>query len=314
MRDDDLEFVELLERELGNVRWPEPMEIRARARRRSRRTVVVAAMAVLTVASASAVAVAVAARPGSSGAPSIIAGPSSASGLASTLSATGASEPALPRRSPLVSPAAEIPPDVLLRPADVKAKAEPPLTQAGLGEGVQLDEMLRYCRTRQGQQVEWEPSRPSRSMTLLRNPGDAEQPPSDVLLSQDVYRVAPDVADRIFAELTKTLAPCREWRSDGPAQWQGMTIRAQVVHSWEEVDRDFAGDESVLLRHTVVEARNLDTGQPLEEESKPDSTAVVRVGDLVSVIKVGPTDTESDLRRLAAVAAARMCAAANPRC
>ncbi|MEU8263501.1 hypothetical protein AB0C02_23105 [Micromonospora sp. NPDC048999] len=312
MRDDDLAFVELMQRKLGDVRWPEPMEIRARAGRRTRRTaVVVTAMAVLTVVSASAVAVA--ARPGSSGAPSIVAGASSAA-VGSVLSTTGASEPAVPRRSPLVSPAAEIPPDVLLRPADVKAKAEPPLSQAGLGVGVQLDEMLQYCRTRQGQQADWEPSRYSRSLTLLRNPGDAEQPPSDVLLNQDVYRVAPDVADRIFTDMAEVLAPCREWRSSGPAQWQGKTIQAQFVHSWEEVDRDFAGDESVLLRHTVVEARDLDTGEPLDDPSKPDSTAVVRVGDLISVIRVGQGGTESDLRHLATVAAERMCAAANPRC
>ncbi len=311
MRDDDLAFVEVMQRELRDVRWPEPVEIRARARRRSRRAALAAAMAVLTVASASAVAVTVAVRPRSSGAPSIIAGPSSASGLASVLPAP---EPTFPRRSPIASPAAEIPPEVLLQPTDVKTRAEVPLTQTGLGEGVQLDEMLRYCRTRQGQRAEWESSRYSRSVTLLRNPGDAEQPPSDVLLNQDVYRVAPDVAHRIFADMAETLAPCREWRSSGPAQWQGKTIRAQVVHSWQEVDRDFAGDESVLLRHAVVEARDLDTGQSLDDVSKPDSTAVVRVGDLVSVIRVGRGGTESDLRHLAAVAAERMCAAANPRC
>ncbi|MCW3815348.1 hypothetical protein ONA91_12875 [Micromonospora sp. DR5-3] len=306
MRDDDLAFVDRVQRELGDVRWPEPVEIRARAQRRSRRTAALAALAVLTVASASAVAVA--ARPDASGTPSTVAEPASA------LPASGEPEPTFPRRSPIASPAAEIPLDVLLQAADVKAKTEAPLTQSGLGEGVQLDEMLRYCRKVQGQRAEWEPSRYSRSLTLLRNRPGAEQPPSDVLLNQDVYRVAPDVADRIFAEMAEVLAPCREWRSSGPTRWQGKTIRAQVVHSWQEVDRNFAGDESVLLRHTVVEARNLDTGNLLPDVSKPDSTAIVRVGDLVSVIKIGRGGTESDLRRLAGVAADRMCAAANPRC
>ncbi|OKI42182.1 hypothetical protein [Micromonospora sp. CB01531] len=312
MRDDDLAFVELVQRELGDVRWPEPVEIRARARRRSRRTAV-AALAVLTVASAAAVVVA--ARPDPSEPPSIVAGSSPASGPWSAPPATGEPEPTPPRRSPMASPAAEVPLDVLLQPTDVKAKTEAPVTEAGLGEGVQLDAMLLYCRKLQGQSADWEPSRYSRSLTLLRNrPGEAEQPPSDVLLNQDVYRVAPDVAQRIFAEMAEVLAPCRQWRSSGPILWQGKTISAQAVHSWEEVDRNFAGDESVLLRHTVTQARNLDTGKPLGEVPDSDSTAVVRVGDLISVIRVGGAGAESDLRRLAGVAADRMCVAANPRC
>lgn len=54
---DETTFVEQLHRDLREVRWPEPAEIRARARRRSRRTAVLAAVAVLVVVSASAVAV-----------------------------------------------------------------------------------------------------------------------------------------------------------------------------------------------------------------------------------------------------------------
>ncbi|MEK8108081.1 hypothetical protein NKG94_29765 [Micromonospora sp. M12] len=54
---DDLAIVEQIQRDLLDVRWPEPREIRARARRRSQRRIVVAT-AVLAIVGASAVAVA----------------------------------------------------------------------------------------------------------------------------------------------------------------------------------------------------------------------------------------------------------------
>ncbi|MFU8852125.1 hypothetical protein ACNAW0_14255 [Micromonospora sp. SL1-18] len=324
MRDDDLAFVELVQRELWDVRWLDPAEIRARARRRSRRTAVLAAAAVLAVASASAAAVAAGRHPsGSASAASGSASPattaaSTVSGVAPPASgpaSAGPFGPASPAATPSSWTPAEVPLDVLLQPTDLAAKTEAPLTEAGLGEGVQLDQMLLYCREFQGLRAGWEPSRYSRSVTILRDrPQNAGRRPGDVLLMQDVYRVAPDVADRIFTRMGELLAPCQQWRSSGPIQWHGKTIRAQVVHSWQEVDRDFAGEESVLLRHTVTQARNLDTGKQLAEVSEPDSTAVVRVGDLVSVIGVGQDGTEADLRRLATVAAERMCPAANPHC
>jgi hypothetical protein len=289
MRD---EFVEMMSRDLRDVRWPEPADIRARARRRSRRTALLAAVAVLAVASGSAVAAA--ARPWPSAPPA-------------TLAATA--EPSPSRWVP-----AEVPLDVLFRPADVRTKSES-LTQAGLGEYVVIDEMLLYCHKEQRLTAAWEPSRYSRSVTLLRQrPPGAEHPPGDVVLTEDVYRVAPDVGDRLFAGIDKMLVPCATWRASGPTQWQGKVIDAEVTHRWQVVDRNFAGTESVLLRHSVGQARTLKTGRPLGSPPRPTSTAVVRVGDLVSVVHVGRDGTEAELRRLAAIAAERLCPAANPRC
>ncbi|MEU0151471.1 hypothetical protein [Micromonospora fulviviridis] len=294
MRDDDVTFVELVHRELHTVRWPEPAELRSRARRRSRRTAVAAALAVLAVASGAALVEAGRAAPH---APLSAGVPASAQPMTTTWTA------------------AEVPAEVLLEPTDLRTKTGVPLTDTGLGEAVRLDEMLLYCRKSQRLRAEWEPSRYSRSVTVVRErPGAEDQRPGQVLAMQDVYRVAPDVADRVFAGMDQLLAPCRSWRAAGPTQWQGKTIRAQVVHSWQEVDNGFAGDESVLLRHTVSQARNLDTGEPLGDVTRPESRAVVRVGDLVSVIQVGRDGTEADLRQLAVVAAGRMCPAAHPRC
>ncbi|MFE9688848.1 hypothetical protein [Micromonospora sp. NPDC005806] len=293
MRDEDLRFVELVRRDLRDVRWPEPTEIRARARRRSRRTAVAAA-AVTVLAVVGGSAVAVAARPGPRPAPPL---------------AAATAEP-----SPSEWLPAEVPPEVLLGPADVRTKSEP-LTQTGLGEKVSVNEQLLYCHRLQRLTADWEPSRYSRSVTLLRQrPAGADHPPGDLLLTEDVYRVAPDVGGRLFAGIDKMLAPCANWRSSGPTQWQGKLIDAEVTHRWQVVDRNFAGAESVLVRHTVSQARNLTTGRSLGTVARPTSTAVVRVGDLVSVINVGRDGTEADLRRLATVAATRMCPAASPRC
>ncbi|GAA2224371.1 hypothetical protein ACFY2R_02905 [Micromonospora olivasterospora] len=285
---DDLRFVEQLHRDLLAVRWPEPAEIRARAGRRSRRTAVLAAVAVLVVASASAVAVA--ARPGpppASPPVTAIAGPSPSGWVP-----------------------AEVPLEVLLGPADVRTTSEA-LTQAGLGEKVSVDELLLYCHHAQRLTADWEPSRYSRSVTLVRRSAGAKP---EFVLSEDVYRVAPEVGGRLFAGIDKMLAPCGNWRSRGPVTRQGEVIDAEAIHRWEVVDRNFAGAESALLRHSVSKPRNLTTGRTFGSPSSPAGTAVVRVGDLVAVINMGRGGTEPELRRLAGVAADRMCPAANPPC
>lgn len=302
---DDVTFVERLRRDLRDVRWPEPTEIRARARRRSLRTALAAAAAVLVVASGSAVAVAAHRAPST---------PPSTGSAPSRVSPSLSSLPASPEPTGTAWTPAEVPLDVLLGPADLRTKSEP-LTQAGLGEGVSIAEGLLYCHKFQGLAVDWELSRYSRSVTLLKErPAGADHPPSDLVLTQDVYRVAPDVGGRLFAGIDQVLAPCETWRASGPTQWRGKMIQAQVTHRWQVVDRNFAGTESVLLRHTISQAQNLKTGRSLGALPAPDSTAVVRVGDLVSVITLGRAGSESDLRRLTAVAAKRMCPAANPRC
>ncbi len=285
---DDLSFVQRVQRDLSEVRWPEPAEIRARARRRNRRTALVAA--VLVAATTSTVA--------------LLAG-----GAVPALNTTAAHPAApLPVRN-------EIALEALLQPADLHVETSPPLTEAGLGAPVRVDDLLLVCNEAQGRTATWETSRYSRSVTLLRHrPPGADHPPSDLLLSQDVYRVTPEVAGRFVHGLGTLLGPCAGWRAAGPTQWGNQLIQAEVVHRWETVARDFTGDEALLLRHTVSQARNLETGKPLGATSKPRAVAVVRVGDLVTVLNQGRDGTEPELRRLAALAARRLCVTANPTC
>ncbi|PZF99302.1 hypothetical protein [Micromonospora deserti] len=288
---DDIAFVEQMYRDLRAVHWPEPEEIRARARRRNRRTAVGAATLVLVVVSGAVAVVGRHPRPA----------PPAVAALLPAASST-------PART-------EISRDALVQPGDLPAQTGAPLGEAGLGEPVRVADTLLYCHTLQGLTGDWESSRYSRSQTLLRErPAGTEHGPADLVLSQDVYRVTPEVAGRVFAGIDKMLGPCARWRSTGPAQWQGRVVEVEVVHRWEAADRNFAGDEAVLLRHTISRARDPKTGKTFGEEPKPESTVVVRVGDLVTVVRLGRGGTEPELRRLAGVAAHRMCAAANPPC
>ncbi|PGH43474.1 hypothetical protein GA0070622_5890 [Micromonospora sediminicola] len=288
MRDDDPAFIDLMQRELHTVRWPEPAELRARARRRSRRTVAAAAAAVLALTSGAAFVAA------DRGTPPV---PAAASPSATAWRAT------------------DVPADALLQPSDLRPAVTTPWSEAYLGEEIRLDRMLEVCRQDQGLGTGWTRSRYSRSVSLVRERrGTGGQPEGQVLASQDLHRLAPEDGERLFDGLPALLAPCRTWRATGPVEWRNRTVQAEVVHSWQEVDRGFAGDESVILRHTVERARRLDTGAPIGDPSGPREQAVVRVGDLVTVLSTRVDGSEAELRELARVAVRRMCVAAHPGC
>lgn len=286
---DDVRLVELVHQGLREVRWPEPTEIRATAGRRSRRTAVAAAAAVLAVASVSAVVV------GRAGAPS-------------------------PAAS--VGGHAEIPTEAMLDPADVPVRSDERLGDTGLGERVRVDDVLAGCGRDQGLSPATTESRISRSQSLIGSetvPGFA--PYRRPVVSQDVYRLA--TADRVFAELDRLVAACGAWRQVSLIQGDAGTVTATVVHSWTVVARGFAGDQAVLLRHTVSVPPDSATGRPVGVPPGPEYRVVVRVGDLVTVLVPGEplrpgvpgsTVTEAGLLEVGRAAADRMCVAANPGC
>ncbi|MFY1619336.1 hypothetical protein [Micromonospora sp. WMMD736] len=279
---DDPTFVEQIQRELRDVRWPGPEEIRVRARRRSQRRIAVATV-VLALAGVSAVAVA---APGKSPAPGLPA--------------------AAPTRH-------EIPLDALLQPADLSQQVEAQLSQSGLGEPVRMDYRLEVCRTSQGRSSGNVYSILSRSQTFVPS-ATPNLTQSDGVVTQDLFRLTPDAAVQLLATLDDVIAPCAEWTSVGKYEAGGARGTGMATHRWAVVQRGFAGDGAVLLRHTQTQAVDQKTGKPIASVPQPDITAVVRVGDLITVLKVGEAGTELDLPRLAEVAARRMCAAANPAC
>ncbi|MFG2165726.1 hypothetical protein [Micromonospora chersina] len=290
---DDARFVELIHRDLREVRWPEPTEIRAAARRRSRRTALASAAAVLVVVSVTAVGV------------------------------TRAGTPAPPPAA-TAGGRAEISAEAMLAPADVPAKSDERLGDTGIGEAVRVDDVLRACARDQGLPADETVSRYSRSQTLIGTAAVEGFAPNRMpVVSQDVYRLPAGAPARVFAELDRLVAACSSWQEVSPVQGDNGTVTATVVHRWTVAASDFAGDQAVLLRHAISVPLDPATGKPVGITPPPEDRLIVRVGDLVTVLVPGeplrlgvPGNrvTQAQLLDLARAAAGRMCAAANPGC
>ncbi|MEU7608629.1 hypothetical protein [Micromonospora sp. NPDC049204] len=288
MRDDDLAFVERVHRDLRDVRWPEPEEIRATARRRRRRTAAFAAVAVLAA----------------------VTGPAYA--LTERTSAPPTTAVPVATQSPA---RAEIPLDALLAVTEVPVKGAVQLGDAGLGEVVRLDPTLQRCGDGRGLPAVPAYSRYSRSQTLL-SPTGAGRAPTRVELSQDVYRVDPLVSARLFTHLRALLDVCPEWHVVENVVAAGETTPNESKHAWETAASNFAGDESILVRHVPFAPRGPASGRTLQRSSPVGMTVVVRVGDLVTVLVPDPGLGlgDADLEALGRTAARRLCPEANPAC
>ncbi|WP_433389959.1 hypothetical protein [Micromonospora sp. KLBMP9576] len=308
---DDVTLVEQVRRDLRDVRWPEPAEIRARARRRSRCTALTAAVATLAVLSGSAYAAA------------------GRSGSSSPLITAASESPAPLVVAASVSPAhvvpSEIPQEALLAPGDVPLRTGVQLGETGLAEPVRIDPLLESCGHERGVPSVVPTSRYSRSRTLLRASVDpAVRRPA---LTQDVYRVDPGQGRLVFGFVGMLLNACAQWQLTGSALVDGRPVRTVDTHRWEAPVSGFAGDESVMLRHVSLTPRGSVGGPAVAANPSVEVTVVVRVGDLVTVVATGP-DTVADtvdarpgqslsnayLETLGRTAARRMCVASNPGC
>ncbi|WP_431922901.1 hypothetical protein [Micromonospora wenchangensis] len=300
---EELTFVDRLHRNLREVRWPEPAELRARARRRSRRTAVLSTVTVLVVLAGAAVAVRE--RP------------------------TGPATPTAPVAAPVSAPASapvrtEIPLDALLTPADLPTKTGERLGDTGLGEAVRVDPLLESCGRERDVSAQLSVSRASRSQTLLRPTTRAGQPATPVL-SQDVYRIELARGRWLFGEIDRLLNACAEWTLNASTlAADQQPVATEQEHHWEPAARDFAGDQSVLLRHVASQPRAQTGGRPVGAAASIETTLVVRVGDLVTVVVPAPDtvaegvdDTgmsQQDLLALGGTAAKRLCPAADAPC
>ncbi|WFE63941.1 hypothetical protein [Micromonospora sp. WMMD714] len=292
-------FVDRLHRDLREVGWPEPAEIRARARRRSRRTAALSALTVLVVLAGSAVAV-------------------------RQRSTVQSSTPAAPVAASSPAPTrAEIPLDALLAPADLVTRTRVRLSEAGLGETVRVDPLLESCGREREVAAQLPVSRASRSQTLLRSADGADASARPVL-TQDVYRIEPTRGRWFFDEIDRLLDACSRWNLVTSTLTAGQQpARTHQEHRWEPSVRDFAGDQSVLLRHVALQPRAEPDGEPVGMPSTVENTVVVRVGDLVSVVvparetvldrvdDTGPGIDYGPLIDVGKAAASRLCPAAT---
>ncbi|MFI2709499.1 hypothetical protein ACH495_05130 [Micromonospora sp. NPDC018662] len=286
---DDVTLVESLHRDLRDVQWLEPETIRATARRRSRRTAALAAVSVVVVAALA----------------------------ATVVDRTGAPQP--PAAGALGG-YAEIPVEAMLTPEDVPVPTGEQLRETALDEPVRVDDVLQVCARAQGLPAEEPRSRYSRGQTTLGMPPSPSSQ-SGAVLTQDVYRMEAGAARRFFGDLERTVKACGAWPTRGRIYTERGTVEADVVRSWRITASGFAGDQAVLLRHTVTERLDRATVEPPGHFSY--FRLVVRVGDLVTVLVPTPSLSievpgtglsEAQLLAMARVAAERMCVAANPGC
>ena len=263
---DDLTFAERMHRDLREVRWPEPAEIRpgpaaAVGVRRWRR------------------------RPPCWPSPRSPPWRSGAREARSRAGVLGRRRLFQPQPEP--SGSAEIPQEALLEPTDVGVRSNVRLGDTGLGSRsrwtrcwslrrrqgtvgaadrvplLPLADPASEGHARSGLVVGWPGAHPGRLPT--RPPGRSA---------------------RFFTKLDRIVTACAGWTEVAPKPWGLGIVTASVAHTWRTVERDFAGDEAVLLRQALSQPVDVTTGKPLDVQFPSETRMVVRVGDLVTVIGV----------------------------
>ncbi|WP_018789849.1 hypothetical protein [Salinispora arenicola] len=285
---DEMSVVEPVRRYLCEVRWLEAAEIRARARRRSRRTALVVGL--VLVGTLSATTIAMFGRPWNY--PPAVEDPA----VSASVSPAGQ----------VASMRSDVPRDALVQQSDLAVRTELQLDEPAPGGTVDLGPGLDRCGAGTATQA-WA----SRSQTLLSRSPDSVDQLGDILVVQDLYRFRDDGARRLFEQVRQAILACPQWGEVRTADHNGSPVLVETTRRWDTPRVDFAGDESLLLRHSVSSVHDHVNGDVHRVTNSPDLRVVLRVGDLVTVLRMAD---EAKLVRLADVAARRMCVAANPRC
>ncbi|MEV0715953.1 hypothetical protein [Asanoa sp. NPDC050611] len=301
---DDADLAARIAADLAQVKWPAGDEIRRTARRRTRRSVLAASLSVLVLFSGIWV---VATRP--------LQAPPLQTGFA-------AAPESVPEPVPTtIGPGdpAWIPPEALLTPEDVG--------QGLVASRVSVDQdrpvgdwmfTLAPCRNylsvrtyegvyqfRRQQTVEYPPKIPGQPETGMP------------VLYQTVMRLPAGAAEQMMSDAVTVAKVCPKYVSEGTlsaaeAGRSGQVVKqlpVQTTHAWQLVDRGFAGDESLLFKHTMVAstgARRADLGA--------SAVVVLRVGDLVATVEQVDGENPARTRKLAARAASWLCTTATPPC
>ncbi|MEV7624005.1 hypothetical protein [Actinoplanes sp. NPDC089786] len=270
--------------DLAAVRWPSADELRGRVRRRRRRNLVAVAGAVIVVTAG-------------------------ATGLA-TAGGPPSPMPAAPPVSAAPVPV-EIPRSMLLSPADVGAGPDSQIDGPDAFRPLQPDE-LTLCLTTNSSGLKLpQVPRFSVGVTLLLGT-EASRPERPFVLAQQIHRYAGPDAVAVLRDLRSVVAACGIRTVTGEVTAAGgAKVAARVTHTWSIAAENFAGDDSVVVRHDVS-AVDASTGRPLDGGGS-ELVAYVRVGDLVT--RIVPRDQPlPELRKIAAQAGTRLCGASDPPC
>ncbi|GLZ02483.1 hypothetical protein [Actinoplanes sp. NBRC 103695] len=269
--------------DLAAVRWPSGDELRRRVRRRRARTTAAVAVAVITVS------VGIASLAGFRDDPALPpAGPS----------------PTAPAPRPPAPP--EIPRSVLLRAAEIGTGLRTQYDKPDAHTPVRLVDAIEFCPE------VTPPSRPPRFVIGVTHMiGSKNPPPIPFVLGQSVYRFGGTDADGFLRDLRSAVATCGTRTTTGDGMVDGKMMRVTVTRVWSISDDRFTSDDALVIRQDI-NSRDATTARPLT--SGTELVAYVRTGDLVTRISMKKDTPLTELRRLAALAGARLCAAAQPGC
>ncbi|GIF50530.1 hypothetical protein DFJ67_3033 [Asanoa ferruginea] len=291
---DEIDLTQRLATDLGRVQWPAGEEIRKIARRRNRRAAVAASLSVLLLLSGVWV---VATRPFQQ--------QQTADTFASAPDAT-------------ITPGDTewIPPEALLTPEDVgpglvatrvSVKQNQPIgawafTLAGCPAFAKVPTYQGVYQYRRDQTLEFPPKIPGKPETGL------------AVLHQSVMRLPGGAARDLVREAVEVTEACPKYSSigmlsalTGDPEMEKQQVKVETTHVWVELDKGFAGDESVLFEHRI-------TGASPAVVLGTSAIVLVRVGDLVATVEQVNGESTETTRRLAKRAAAWLCTAATPPC
>jgi hypothetical protein len=204
----------------------------------------------------------------------------------------------------------EIQQSALLRPEDVGAGPDTQDDGPDAFQPIRFDVMLELCFQQRASDLLALRPRYARRQTLLLGT-ESDRPAQPFLLEQAAYRLSAPQAAAFVRELQAATKSCDGFTQTGEIERPDGNVSARGRHSWSIVASGFAGDESILVRHDTI-TRNADTGKVLGESS--GLSAYLRIGDLVTALHPRAGTSADDLRRIATVAAQRLCATADPPC
>ncbi|MGI5150958.1 hypothetical protein ACQEVC_32135 [Plantactinospora sp. CA-294935] len=119
----------------------------------------------------------------------------------------------------------------------------------------------------------------------------------------EARRFPGEVARQVMTDVTRTVSACAVYRTT--TEYSSPTRPAEAERSASVIDRNFAGEESLMVR-TQIDHRETATGEVFDRQVV--LAAVVRVADLVAVTSFYVEDPQR-LRELAKHTASRLCVA-----
>ena len=256
------------------TRWPSGDDLRRRVRRRQRRRAMVAVAGAV---------------------------------VAVTIGAAGLTgnrvEPPPPAvtPSPTVTSPVVIPPSVLLTPDEAGAGPDSQDDGVDAAQPGSFDEFT-MCGSERAELMRQVP-RFSRGITHLLGT-EEDRPESPFVVGQQVYRFAGTDAAGFMDDVRSAVTACDTVTATGEAEVEGRVVSIEVIHSWRVTDEDFAGEESMVVRHDITTT----------DAETAEQIAYVRAGDLVTRIAPRTGTTPAELRELATVAGERLCTAATVSC